>query len=140
MVRNQPDIDVEIQQSPKIKSCKIPRIIRISSHEPVPVEMKKKVLDRAKRACEYPKCKENKLLQFHHKNLKNTDNRASNIELLCPNHHRSGHNGDDFVSRHPWKKEFERRYGSEWELYEQVKQIISDQGDRLIGLLVQQDD
>ena len=91
MVRNQPDIDVEIPRSPKIKSSKTPRTIRVSSHEPVPVEMKKKVMDRAKRICEYPKCKENKLLQFHHRNLKNTDNRASNIELLCPNHHKKRH-------------------------------------------------
>jgi len=40
---------------------------------------------------------------------------------LCYWHHRSGANGEDCVSRHPWKKAFEKRYGSEWELYEQVK-------------------
>lgn len=41
---------------------------------------------------------------------------------LCYWHHRAGVNGDEYVSRHPWKKAFEKRYGSEWELYEQVKQ------------------
>jgi hypothetical protein len=40
---------------------------------------------------------------------------------LCYIHHRSGINNQDHVSRHPWKKEFERRYGTEWDLYEQVK-------------------
>ena len=43
---------------------------------------------------------------------------------LCPLHHRSGQNTPKYVSRHPWKAEFERRYGSEWELYEQVKQRV----------------
>jgi hypothetical protein len=41
---------------------------------------------------------------------------------LCYMHHRSGVNNKETTSRHPWKKAFETRYGSEWELYEQVKQ------------------
>ena len=41
---------------------------------------------------------------------------------LCPNHHRSGVNNADYVSRHPWKAEFEKRYGTEWDLFEQVKE------------------
>jgi hypothetical protein len=43
---------------------------------------------------------------------------------LCPTHHRSGVNNVHAASRHPWKKEFERRYGSELDLYQQVKEII----------------
>lgn len=43
---------------------------------------------------------------------------------LCPTHHRFGVNNDFAVSRHPWKKEFEKRYGTEWELYEQVKRKV----------------
>ncbi len=42
---------------------------------------------------------------------------------LCPTHHRSGLKTKQFVSRHPWKAEFEKRYGTEWELFEQVKEI-----------------
>jgi len=42
---------------------------------------------------------------------------------LCPNHHRLGVNSPEYVSRHPWKKEFERRYGTEWELFEKVKKL-----------------
>lgn len=62
---------------------------------------------------------------IHHVH-KNGNRRVDDFHTipLCPNHHRSGHNGDDFVSRHPWKKAFERRYGSEWDLLEQVREII----------------
>jgi hypothetical protein len=43
---------------------------------------------------------------------------------LCPIHHRLGGNDKVAVSRHPWKKEFEKRYGTEWELFEQTKQRV----------------
>lgn len=43
---------------------------------------------------------------------------------LCPSHHRHGINNQIAVSRHPWKKEFERRYGTEWELYEDTKRRV----------------
>jgi hypothetical protein len=57
---------------------------------------------------------------------KNGNRRVSHLHTipLCPLHHRSGHNTPDYVSRHPWKREFERRYGTEWDLWEQVKQRI----------------
>ena len=45
---------------------------------------------------------------------------------LCPHHHRLGVNNEGYVSRHPWKKEFERRYGSEWDLFEQVKRLVDE--------------
>ncbi len=32
---------------------------------------------------------------------------------LCPTHHRGGFNNPECVSRHPYKKAFEARYGSE---------------------------
>ena len=88
MVRNQFNIDIEIPKLPKIKTTKIPGV---SSREPVRIEIKKKVIDRAKKICEYPSCREKVFLEFHHKNMKNNDNRASNIKLLCPKHHRMRH-------------------------------------------------
>ncbi len=91
MVRNQFNIDIEIPKSPEIKPPKLLGITVVSSREPVPIEIKKKVIDRAKKICEYLRCKEKELLEFHHKNMKNNDNRASNIELLCPKHHRMRH-------------------------------------------------
>lgn len=45
---------------------------------------------------------------------------------LCPNHHRMGVNNAEYVSRHPWKNEFEKRYGTEMELLEQVREIIKN--------------
>ena len=43
---------------------------------------------------------------------------------LCPTHHQSGINNQLFVSRHPWRREFEKRYGSEYELLNKVKELI----------------
>ena len=43
---------------------------------------------------------------------------------LCFEHHQSGVNTDRFVSRHPWKTEFEKRYGSEMELLDKVNELI----------------
>jgi Recombination enhancement, RecA-dependent nuclease len=56
-----------------------------------------------------------------HKNGKKVDD--LHTIPLCPTHHRFGINTAQAVSRHPWKAEFERRYGSEWELYAQVQQL-----------------
>jgi hypothetical protein len=49
---------------------------------------------------------------------------------LCPLHHRDGNNTPEYVSRHPWKKEFEKRYGSEWDLFKQVQDLIEDSTDQ----------
>ena len=59
-----------------------------------------------------------------HKNSRRVDD--LHTIPLCPNHHRSGVNNEEYVSRHPWKREFEKRYGSEWNLYEQVKKMVDD--------------
>ena len=49
----------------------------------------------------------------HH--LVNGSRRKGHLEAigLCPTHHRSGLNNVHVVSRHPWKREFESRYGTE---------------------------
>ena len=44
---------------------------------------------------------------------------------LCYSHHQQGSKNNLFVSRHPWKKEFERRYGTEQELLEQVNAMLA---------------
>lgn len=43
---------------------------------------------------------------------------------LCPPHHRSGQRNEMYVSRHPYKAEFERRYGTERELLERVRAMV----------------
>ena len=61
-----------------------------SSREPIPAEMKNKVRERAGNKCEV--ChKKFVTLEFHHINMKNSDNHLSNLQLLCPNHHRLKH-------------------------------------------------
>jgi hypothetical protein len=45
---------------------------------------------------------------------------------LCPIHHRSGNNNEIATSRHPYKREFERRYGTENELLEQTKLFVNE--------------
>jgi len=45
---------------------------------------------------------------------------------LCPEHHRLGANDDQVVSRHPWKREFEKRYGTEQELLTHLRSLYND--------------
>ena len=73
-----------------IKSLKL-GFGKASSREPVPAKIKNSVKERAKNTCEYRGCNHKSNLQFHHKNMKNSDNRLSNIELLCPNDHAKRH-------------------------------------------------
>lgn len=41
---------------------------------------------------------------------------------LCMIHHRSGRN-DSVVSRHPWRKAFEQKYGTEAQLLEKLRSL-----------------
>ncbi len=65
--------------------------LKASSREPLPAAKKKAVRERARNTCEFRGCKQKTNLHFHHKNMKNDDNKLSNIELLCPNHHAKRH-------------------------------------------------
>ena len=42
---------------------------------------------------------------------------------LCPNHHRSGLNTAEVISRHPWKRAFEAKYGTEFQLLEKTREL-----------------
>ena len=59
--------------------------------EPVNAETTKKVMERAKNKCQYPRCNEKENLEIHHKNMNNNDSKLSNLMLLCPNHHTKKH-------------------------------------------------
>lgn len=61
---------------------------------------------------------------FHHilKNGKRIDH--LHTLCLCPTHHNTGIRTPHYVSRHPWKREFERRYGTEQSLLEETKKMI----------------
>jgi hypothetical protein len=45
---------------------------------------------------------------------------------LCYKHHREGANNESYVSRHPFKKEFEKRYGKQTDLLKRLQDIIYD--------------
>lgn len=55
---------------------------------------------------------------------------------LCPAHHRSGRNDAACVSRHPWKRAFEKRYGTEQFLLETTRELVAQQARIAIGLPV----
>jgi hypothetical protein len=64
---------------------------------------------------------------IHH--IHKNSRRVSDLHTipLCYYHHRAGLNNDTYASRHPWKKEFEKRYGSEWDLWERTKELVEEQ-------------
>ena len=64
--------------------------------------------------------------EIHHTQGKTKDNAHFLVLPLCFQHHREGTMNGLWVSRHPWKKEFEKRYGTELELLEQVKEILNE--------------
>lgn len=59
--------------------------------------------------------------EVHHL-LKNGKRRGHRKTIpLCTLHHRSGVKDESHVSRHPWRKEFESRYGTEEQLLAQTE-------------------
>ena len=45
---------------------------------------------------------------------------------LCQIHHRGQINTAEAVSRHPWRREFEARYGTELELLEKTRELCAE--------------
>ena len=45
---------------------------------------------------------------------------------LCFLHHNAHIDSDDVTSRHPHKARFEARYGNEWDLWKQTKELINE--------------
>jgi Recombination enhancement, RecA-dependent nuclease len=45
---------------------------------------------------------------------------------LCQIHHRGLINTPEAVSRHPWRREFEARYGTEMELLEKTRELCGE--------------
>jgi len=77
---------------PDLKSTKKDLGLVYSSREPIPADRRKRVKERAESKCEVCHEKPYRVtLEFHHKNMKNSDNRLSNLQLLCPTHHRQKH-------------------------------------------------
>lgn len=59
--------------------------------------------------------------EFHH--IHGPDKRRIGPDVgigLCHAHHRGGQNNSVTVSRHPWKKVWESRYGTEKDMYHEL--------------------
>lgn len=62
--------------------------------------------------------------EIHHTDGKTKEGAHFKILGLCYNHHRAGQDNEHFTSRHPNKKRFEKRYGTEQELMEKTRERI----------------
>lgn len=62
--------------------------------------------------------------EIHHIDGKTKPGAHLYVLPLCYFHHRAGLCTDDVVSRHPYKKRFEQRYGTEQELHNAVAELL----------------
>lgn len=62
--------------------------------------------------------------EIHHIDGKTKPDAHLKTIPLCFRHHREGVNSELYVSRHPFKHEFEERYGTEESLLQKVKELI----------------
>ncbi|MBU3905362.1 MAG: hypothetical protein KJ906_04420 [Nanoarchaeota archaeon] len=65
--------------------------LRSSGRKPLSAKKKKAVKRKAGSKCQYRGCNQRVNLHNHHKDMNSSNDRASNIELLCPNHHAVRH-------------------------------------------------
>ncbi len=63
---------------------------------------------------------------IHHVDGKTKPGAHFKILGLCFHHHQGGANNNLYVSRHPWKAEFEKRYDTEQYLLEQTKNLLEN--------------
>jgi len=62
--------------------------------------------------------------EIHHTDGKTKSGAHFKTLGLCHWHHRGGNDCESYTSRHPYKAEFEARYGSEEELMAKTKELI----------------
>ncbi len=64
--------------------------------------------------------------EIHHLDGKTKTGAHFHIIPLCYLHHREGSASTVFISRHPYKRRFEARYGSELELMFRVEELVRE--------------
>ena len=62
---------------------------------------------------------------IHHVDGKTKPDAHFKILGLCYLHHQGGNDCAEYVSRHPYKARFEKRYGTEEELMEKTKELLA---------------
>ena len=63
--------------------------------------------------------------EIHHTQGKTKLESHFKVLPLCYEHHRGGR-GEEPISRHPWKRRFEKEYGTEKELLELVQGLLDE--------------
>lgn len=96
MIKNRKVMQKRANMEQKAMQKNMERVFRQSISKEgrvrIPAKRKHEVEDKYNKKCAVCKKKPKGVtLQFHHKNMKNNDNRLSNLELLCPNHHYQKH-------------------------------------------------
>ena len=64
--------------------------------------------------------------EIHHTEGKTKEESHFKVLTLCYEHHRGGR-GEEPISRQPWKRRFEKAYGTEEELLELVEELLGAQ-------------
>lgn len=67
--------------------------------------------------------------EVHHIDGKTKQGAHLNSIPLCYKHHRSGEDNASYTSRHPFKKRFEDRYGSQKSLLEWTQKKVMEMKD-----------
>ena len=84
----------------KASNIKIKQLIAKEGRIRIPAKRRHEVEEKYKNKCAVCKKKPKGVtLQIHHKNGKNNDNRLSNLELLCPNHHYAKHSKGSKINK-----------------------------------------
>ena len=65
--------------------------------------------------------------EIHHIIGKTKPDAHFHVIGLCYEHHRRGENNQIYVSRHPYKREFEKRYGTEDKLLSDVRKYLDEE-------------
>ena len=63
--------------------------------------------------------------EIHHTQGKTKSESHFKVLPLCYEHHRGG-SEEEPISRHPWKRRFEKEYGTERELLELVGDLLNE--------------
>ena len=66
---------------------------KVSGREPLSLDLREHILQRAHYRCENPDCKEHVKPEIHHIDGNNSHNNPRNLIALCPNCHTRAHHG-----------------------------------------------